>query len=113
MLSLFSFIKTRLSIIDVVNEYTTLRKAGTYWKGVCPFHIEKTPSFTVSPGKEIFYCFGCHTGGDVIAFIAKVEQCGQLEAARHLIDRYQIAVPADLLQSQPVGDEKKLICACV
>ena len=89
LMNLFSFIKQRLPILDVVSEYATLKKAGLYWKGCCPFHHERTPSFSVSPHKEIFYCFGCHTGGDVISFIAKVEHCTPIEAARHLVDRYK------------------------
>ena len=88
-MNLFSYIKQRLPILDVVSEYATLKKAGLYWKGCCPFHHERTASFTVSPHKEIFYCFGCHAGGDVISFIAKVEHCSPLEAARHLVERYQ------------------------
>lgn len=107
MSNLFSFIKSHLSIIDVVNEYTSLKKAGTYWKGVCPFHVEKTPSFTVSPHKEIYYCFGCHSGGDVISFIAKAEQCSQLEAAKHLIERYQLSVPAEYMHMTAGSGEDK------
>lgn len=95
-MNLFSYIKQRLPILDVVSEYATLKKAGLYWKGCCPFHHERTASFSVSPHKEIFYCFGCHTGGDVISFIAKVEHCTPLEAARHLVDRYRIAVPQEI-----------------
>jgi len=70
-MNVFSYIKARVPILDVVNEYARLKKAGLYWKGTCPFHSEKTASFTVSPHKEIYYCFGCHAGGDVISFIAK------------------------------------------
>ncbi len=95
-MNLFSYLKTRIAILDVVSEYATLKKAGLYWKGQCPFHAEKTASFTVSPHKEIFYCFGCHVGGDVIAFIARKEQCSQIEAAKHLIERYQIELPSTL-----------------
>ncbi len=95
-MNLFSYLKTRIAILDVVSEYATLKKAGLYWKGQCPFHSEKTASFTVSPHKEIFYCFGCHVGGDVIAFIARKEQCSQIEAAKHLIDRYKIELPSAL-----------------
>lgn len=95
-MNLFSYLKTRVTILDVVSEYATLKKAGLYYKGQCPFHSEKTASFTVSPHKEIFYCFGCHVGGDVIAFIAKIEQCSQTDAAKHLIDRYNIELPTTL-----------------
>jgi DNA primase len=92
-MNLFSFIKQKVSILEVVGEYTTLKKAGLYHKGCCPFHHERTPSFTVSPHKEIFYCFGCHIGGDVISFIAKAENCSPIEATRHLIERYRLDVP--------------------
>ncbi len=95
-MNIFNFIKTRVAILDVIQEYGTLKKAGGYWKGRCPFHHEKTASFTVSPHKEIFYCFGCHEGGDVIAFIAKVEHCSPIEAAQHLADRYGIDIPETL-----------------
>ena len=95
-MNLFSYLKTRITILDVVNEYTTLKKTGLYWKGACPFHSEKTASFTVSPHKEIFYCFGCQAGGDVIAFIARMENCSQKEAAHQLIERYRIEIPQTL-----------------
>jgi DNA primase len=97
-MNLFSYLKTRITILDVVSEYATLKKAGLYWKGQCPFHSEKTASFTVSPHKEIFYCFGCNVGGDVIAFIARMEQCSQMEAAKQLIERYGIELPSTLAQ---------------
>jgi DNA primase len=95
-MNIFNFIKSRVSIIDVVNEYATLKRAGLYWKGVCPFHHEKTASFTVSPHKDIFYCFGCHSGGDVIAFIQKAEQCSPLEAALHLAEHFKIDIPQEI-----------------
>ncbi|MBT3903910.1 hypothetical protein HOF26_03740, partial [bacterium] len=59
-MNLFSYVKSQLSILDVVKEYAALKRAGTYWKGTCPFHNERTASFTVSPHRDIFYCFGCH-----------------------------------------------------
>ena len=95
-MNLFSYIKQRVPILDVVSDYATLKKAGHYWKGCCPFHHERTASFTVTPHKEIFYCFGCHVGGDVISFIAKIEHCSPLEAARHLVERHAISLPEDI-----------------
>lgn len=95
-MNLFSVIKQKLSILDVIADYATLKKAGNYYKGCCPFHHERTASFTVSPHKEIFYCFGCHVGGDVISFIAKIEHCSPLEAARHLVERYAINIPENI-----------------
>lgn len=95
-MNIFNYLKSQLPILTVVNEYATLKQAGIYWKGLCPFHGEKTPSFTVSPHKDIFYCFGCHVGGDVISFISKIENCSQIEAAKFLIDRYNIRVPEEI-----------------
>lgn len=106
-MNLFSYIKSKVSIIDVVNEYTNLKRAGLYYKAHCPFHHEKTASFTVSPGKEIFYCFGCHINGDVISFIAGMEHCSQLEAAKHLADRYHIEIPTELMVEEAEQEVKK------
>lgn len=106
-MNIFSFIKSRVTIWDVVNEYTTLKRAGSYWKSQCPFHHEKTASFTVSPDKEIFYCFGCHTGGDAISFIAQIENCSQLEAAHFLADRYNIDLPQNIEVHEGNAEQKK------
>lgn len=92
-MNIFSFIKERVAILDVINEYVTLKRAGGYHKGTCPFHHEKTASFTVSPDKHIFYCFGCHLSGDVISFIAKIENCSQKDAAQLLAEKYSLELP--------------------
>jgi len=94
-MSLFNFIKSQLSILDIVSEYVQIKPAGNYYKGPCPFHSEKDASFTVSPDKGIFYCFGCHTSGDLISFIAKIENLTQFEAVKHIIDRHNITIPSD------------------
>ena len=94
-MNIFNIIKSRISILQIVNDYTTLKRAGAYWKGTCPFHHERTASFTVTPHREIFYCFGCHEGGDVIAFIARAENCTQIEAARYIAENYQIELPEE------------------
>ena len=91
--NLFVFVKSKVSIVDVVSSYTTLKKLGNYLKGVCPFHHEKTASFTVTPHKEIFYCFGCQMGGDVISFIEKIENISPIEAIKHLSQKYNFALP--------------------
>lgn len=103
-MNVFTYLKQRLAILDVIGEYVSLRKAGLYFKGHCPFHHEKTASFTVSPHKEIFYCFGCHEGGDVITFIGKVEHCTPFEAIKHLADRYNIDIPEALLKEAHSGE---------
>lgn len=117
-MTIFDFVKSKVQILDVISSYSNLKRAGIYWKGCCPFHSEKTPSFTVSPHREIFYCFGCHEGGDIIAFIAKAENCNQLEAAKSLIEKYDLKVPDSLLQGlkqqtvESVDEKKKYFKIC-
>ena len=107
-MSIFELIKQRVSILDVVRDYTALKKAGGYWKGRCPFHHEKTASFTVSPDRNIFYCFGCHVSGDVIAFIARTENLsGQKEAAQLLAERFGIDLPNEDKLHGPSLQEKE------
>jgi len=74
-------------IVDVISEYMTLKRSGGNYSALCPFHSEKTPSFSVSSAKQMFYCFGCGTGGDVIAFIQKIERIEFIEAVRLLAER--------------------------
>jgi len=97
-MNIFNYIKSHVSILDVISEHTTLKRNGSYWKGCCPFHHEKTASFTVSPHKEIFYCFGCHVSGDSINFIEKIEHCSPIEAAHYLAQRFNIALPEETLR---------------
>lgn len=113
-MDLFNFVKNQLDIINVVSEYTNLKKTGSqYWKALCPFHHEKTPSFTVSPHKKIFYCFGCHLTGDVINFIEKVENVPAFQAVQHLIQRYNLDVPESLLEiSGSLKQEKTIFQLC-
>lgn len=106
-MSIFNFIKSHVHIFDVVNEYTTLKRVGGYFKSCCPFHQEKTASFTVSPNKGIFYCFGCHVHGDAVSFIAKIEQCSPMEAIDILAKRYGIDVPEEL-RSKDHGPSKDI-----
>jgi len=80
-------------IVDVVSEYVRLEKRGKNYFGLCPFHREKTPSFSVEPGKQIFYCFGCGKGGNVFQFITLAEKIDFTEAVRLLADRAKIALP--------------------
>jgi len=99
MSSLFAFIKQQVPIVQEVGRYVRLRSAGSYLKGSCIFHKETDASFTVSPDKGIFYCFGCHATGDVISFIARAENIGPLEAAKHLIETHGLKVPEEILRS--------------
>lgn len=111
-MNIFSFIKEHISILDVIQTYTTLKKAGLYWKGHCPFHHEKTASFTVSPHKGIFYCFGCQEHGDVISFITKVEHYSVLEAAYFLADRYKLTLPETITKNQSSQDNNRYYEIC-
>ena len=86
-------IKSSNDIVDIVSEYVKLKRAGKYYKGLCPFHKEKTPSFSVSPDKQIFYCFGCGMGGDAIRFISKIENIDFGESVEVLADRANIKLP--------------------
>jgi DNA primase len=77
-------INARLPITDVVGRYVKLKKAGRNFLGLCPFHAERTPSFTVSPDKNMFYCFGCKAGGDAVSFVSRIEGLTYFEALQQL-----------------------------
>lgn len=87
MNSITDEIKNRCNIVDVVGRYVKLRRTGTDYMGLCPFHSEKTPSFSVSEKKQFFYCFGCGESGDVISFVQKIENVDFMTAVRRLADR--------------------------
>ncbi len=86
-------VRERNDIVSVVGDYVALRKAGTSYKGLCPFHAEKSPSFHVHADRQFFYCFGCQTGGDVISFVREINGYSFTEAVRHLADRASLPVP--------------------
>src|SRR5512147_2079209 len=82
----------RLDILDVIGEFVKLKKRGTNYLGLCPFHNEKTPSFTVSPSKEIYKCFGCGKSGNTISFVMEHEKYSYVDALKWLANRYGIEV---------------------
>ena len=88
-----SEIKNTANIVEVVSEVVLLKKTGKNYVGLCPFHSEKTPSFTVSPEKQIFYCFGCAAGGNVFSFLMKHDGISFPDAAKILAGRYGIDIP--------------------
>jgi DNA primase len=88
-------LRLQANIVQVVQEYVPLRRAGTKYKGLCPFHSEKTPSFHVDPEKGFFHCFGCHVGGDVFKFIELHEKVAFPEAVRLLAQKFGVALPEE------------------
>ncbi len=80
-------------IVDVISQYMYLKRSGRNYFGLCPFHNEKSPSFSVSPDKQIFHCFGCGVGGNVISFVMKIESCSFIEAVQILAEKANIQLP--------------------
>ena len=95
-------IRRRADIASLIGEYVTLKKAGRNYLGLCPFHREKTPSFTVSPDKQMFYCFGCSEGGNVFSFLMKLNHLTFPEAVRHLAKKVGVIIP-----ERPMSREEK------
>ncbi len=87
-------LRAKVDIVDLVGRYVSLRRAGRNYKGLCPFHDEKTPSFNVNPAFKGFKCFGCGEGGDAIAFVMKIEGKSFVEAVRKLAALYGVPLPA-------------------
>src|SRR6476661_2687636 len=85
-------VKSKLSVVDVVGETVALKKAGTTYKGLCPFHGEKTPSFVVTPTRESWHCFGCGLGGDIFSFVMQRDSVTFPEALRTLAARAGVEI---------------------
>jgi DNA primase len=81
------------SIVEIAGQYTALRKRGRKWVGLCPFHSEKDPSFTVDEEKQLYHCFGCGAGGDVFSLVMEKENLNFPEALRYLADKYHVPLP--------------------
>lgn len=88
-------VRERVDIEEVVNDYVTLKRKGQNLWACCPFHEEKSPSFSVSPAKQIYKCFGCGKAGDPIQFIMDIEGVGFPEAIKHLATKYGIEIEED------------------
>lgn len=85
-------IRERADIVEVVNDFVSLKKKGSNWMACCPFHHEKTPSFSVSPSRGIYKCFGCGRGGDAVSFVMEIDSVGYGEALRYLAKKYGIEI---------------------
>ncbi len=92
-----SEIRDRSSLLEVISDYLTLKKTGKHYKGLCPFHSEKTPSFMVNEEKQIFHCFGCGAGGDVFKFLMEIGHFSFPQALEELEKRYGIKLPSQEL----------------
>ncbi len=88
-------IRARTDIAEIISDYVPIKQNGQNFKGLCPFHPEKTPSFTVSPGKQIYHCFGCGVGGNVFKFLMEQEGIPFVEAVEKLAYRYNISLPSN------------------
>src|SRR5205814_2664052 len=92
------------NIVQVVQDYVPLKRAGATYKGLCPFHSEKTPSFHVNPEKGFFHCFGCGAGGDVFKFLELHEKVDFPEAVKLLAQKFGVPLP-ELTDGSAGGDE--------
>ncbi len=93
-------LKNNLDVVDVISQFLELRKSGANFKACCPFHGEDTPSFVVSPAKQIYHCFGCGVGGDSISFVMEYEKLAYPEAIEKLATMYNIQLEYDTVQSK-------------
>ena len=100
-------IKDSNNIVDVIGQYVTLKRKGTTYFGLCPFHREKTPSFAVSETKQVYHCFGCHNGGTVIQFLQNIENISFREALEILAERARIELPKVQDTYYDIKQEKK------
>lgn len=109
-----SEIKNTADIVEVISEVVVLKKTGKNYVGLCPFHSEKTPSFTVSPEKQIFYCFGCSAGGNIFSFLMKHDGMSFPDAAKMLAERYGIDIPTPIMspeQKRRISQRESLFAA--
>lgn len=95
------------NIVDVVSEFVTLRKSGTSYKGLCPFHDDRTPSFSVSPARGVYKCFSCGKAGNAVRFIMDHEQMSYVDALKWLARKYNIEVRERELTSEERQQENE------
>ena len=101
-------VKDYSDIVDIVSDYVQLRRSGANYVGLCPFHNEKSPSFTVSESKQLYHCFGCGEGGDVISFLMKIENLDFIEAVKFLAGKYNIEVQSKRADDRYLKEKERL-----
>ncbi|MFY9488566.1 MAG: DNA primase, partial [Solirubrobacterales bacterium] len=100
-------LRDAVDIVDLINGYTDLRRAGTQYTGLCPFHEERTPSFSVNPTEKLYYCFGCQEGGDSISFVQKLESLDFAASIEWLADRYGVDLEYEELDPKEAERQKQ------
>ena len=101
-------IKQKIDIADLIGDYITLKKTGANFKGLCPFHGEKTPSFVVSPERQVWHCFGCQKGGDHFTFIEEIEGIGFSESLKLLADKAGVKLVTTPFRSEAEAEKNTL-----
>ena len=101
-------LKDRIDIVDIISEYVNLKRTGSGFKGLCPFHNEKTPSFSVSRERGYFHCFGCHERGDAISFIMKIENLNYVDSIKFLADKYGITLEESYSSKENIDKRNRL-----
>ena len=112
MEELISKIKDRLDIVEVVSQQVILKKNGGHYWGLCPFHKEKTPSFSVNPSLGIYKCFGCGEGGDAISFIQKTQNKEFMEVITDLAEQFGLEMPKKFAKGESKGLKEEMMKAC-
>jgi DNA primase len=102
-------VRESANVVDIISEYVQLRKRGKNYVGLCPFHTEKTPSFTVSDEKQIFHCFGCHTGGNIFKFLMEYKKISFVEAVQELAEQMGIALDYEEAAYEEQDSEQEIL----
>lgn len=104
-------VRTAADLVEVAEDYVQLKQSGSRYMGLCPFHNEDTPSFSIDPDANLYYCFGCGNGGDVFKFLQEIEGVGFLESVRILADRYGIPLPDEETDPEAANERESILHA--